>query len=104
LPHSRHTAEDETATTARVDGLIAARDRADTIARAVSSALERDGVRSVIVERLLSCLGQAAATNAAIIISTAPWLAILDADDFFSQGGSACCFDGQMDTTLSRTI
>ena len=91
-----------------VDVLIAARDRADTIERAVLSALAQDEVRTVvvvddgstddtaarahrcdrggkrvIVERLLSSVGPAAARNIAIEISTTLWLAILDADDFF---------------------
>jgi succinoglycan biosynthesis protein ExoU len=91
-----------------VDVLIAAHDRADTIERAVLSALAQNEVRAVIVvddgstddtwvrarrcdpqgqrvivERLRSNLGPAAARNIAIEISSAPWLAILDADDFF---------------------
>jgi succinoglycan biosynthesis protein ExoU len=95
----------------RVDVVIAALDRADTIERAVSSALMQDAVRAVIVvddgstddtaararqcdldskrvivERLRFNLGPAAARNVGIGISTAPWLAILDADDFFLPG------------------
>ena len=94
-----------------VDVIIAAKDRADTIARAVSSALLQDAIRTVVVvddgstddtavrarrcdargnrvlvERLHSSLGPAAARNIAIGISTAPWLAVLDADDFFLPG------------------
>ena len=94
-----------------VDVLIAARDRSDTIERAVLSALAQDKVRRVIViddgsiddtaararhcneggERVIvkslhSSLGPAAARNVAIGISTAPWIAILDADDFFVPG------------------
>ena len=97
--------------TACVDVLIAARDRVDTIERAVASALAQDEVRAVIVvddgsmddtagrarqldpaaervivKRLHSSVGPAAARNIAIGISTAPWLAILDADDFFLPG------------------
>jgi hypothetical protein len=87
---------------ARVDVLIVARDRADTIERAVLSALAQDEVRAAIVvddgstddtaararrcdpegkrliiERLPSSVGPSAARNIAIEISTAPWLAIL---------------------------
>ena len=94
-----------------VDVVIAARDRADTIERAVSSALAQVEVRTVIVvddgstddttaraircdaeskrviiQRLKSSVGPSAARNIAIDISTAPWLAILDADDFFLPG------------------
>ena len=97
--------------TACVDVLIAARNSADTIERAVLSALSQDEVRTVIVvddgstddtairakgcdrdgtrvivERLPVCGGPSAARNAAIEISTAPWLAILDGDDFFLPG------------------
>jgi succinoglycan biosynthesis protein ExoU len=103
--------EKEVCSIASVDVLIAARDRADTIKRAVLSALAQDKVRCVIVvddgstddtatralecdperkrviiERLPSSVGPAAARNVAIGISTAPWLAILDADDFFLPG------------------
>ena len=102
----------------RVDVVIAALDRADTIERAVSSALMQDAVRAVIVvddgstddtaararqcdldskrvivERLHFNLGPAAARNVGIGISTAPWLAILDADDFFlPRSKSARCY------------
>jgi succinoglycan biosynthesis protein ExoU len=102
--------KNETAT-ACVDVLIAARDRADTIERAVLSALAQAEVRTVIVvddgstddtaararrcdpggkrvivERLRSSVGPSAARNVAIEISQAPWLAILDGDDFFLPG------------------
>ena len=94
-----------------VDVLVAARDRGDTIERAVASALAQDEVRAVIVvddgstddttprarrcdpegkrlilERLPSSVGPSAARNIAIEISTAPWLTILDGDDFFLRG------------------
>ena len=94
-----------------VDVIIAAKDRADTITRSVSSALSQDAIRTVIVvddgstddtavrarqcdahgnrvlvKRLHLSLGPAAARNIAIGISTAPWLAVLDADDFFLPG------------------
>jgi succinoglycan biosynthesis protein ExoU len=94
-----------------VDVVIAARDRADTIERAVLSALAQGEVRTVIVaddgstddtaararqcdsagqrvivHRLRANVGPAAARNIAIGASTAPWLAILDADDFFLPG------------------
>jgi succinoglycan biosynthesis protein ExoU len=94
-----------------VDVLVAARDRADTIERAVSSALAQNEVRAVIVvddgssddtaarasrcdlqnkrvivQCLHSSVGPAAARNIGIEISTAPWLTVLDADDFFLPG------------------
>ena len=94
-----------------VDVVIAARDRADTIERAVLSALAQGEVRTVIVaddgsaddtatrarqcdsagrrvivQSLRASVGPAAARNIAIGASTAPWLAILDADDFFLPG------------------
>jgi succinoglycan biosynthesis protein ExoU len=93
---------------ASVDVLIAARDCAGTIERAVRSALEQAEVRAVIVvddgsiddtakraescdptgsrvilERLCVSGGPSAARNIGIERSTAPWLAVLDADDFF---------------------
>jgi succinoglycan biosynthesis protein ExoU len=101
----------DVSTVACVDVLIAARNRADTIERAVFSALAQGEVRTVIVvddgstddtaalvrqcdptakrvivERLAASLGPAAARNIAIEISTAPWLTILDADDYFVTG------------------
>ena len=94
-----------------VDVLIAARDRGDTIERAVASALFQEEVHAVIVvddgsvddtvtrawrcdpngERLivkrLSCsVGPSAARNVGLQMSTSPWLAILDGDDFFLPG------------------
>ena len=120
--------KDETAIPG-VDVLIAARDRADTIERAVSSALAQDEVRAaivvddgsaddtaararrcdpdgkrLIVKRLPRSVGPSAARNIAIGISTAPWLAILDADDFFLPGGSACYYPRQTIATLWRTF
>jgi succinoglycan biosynthesis protein ExoU len=96
---------------ASVDVLIAARDRTDTIERAISSALDQDGVRAVIViddgsrddtaaramrcgtrgkrlivERLPHSVGPSAARNRGLEISTAPWFAVLDGDDFFLPG------------------
>ena len=91
-----------------VDVIIAAWNRADTIERAVQSALAQEAVNVVIViddgstddtaakasrcdpsgsrvlvKRLQSNVGPAAARNVAIELSQAPWLAILDGDDFF---------------------
>jgi succinoglycan biosynthesis protein ExoU len=91
-----------------VDVVIAAKDRADTIERAVMSALAQAEVRTVIViddgsadetaavasrcnsndkrilvKRLQSSVGPAAARNIGIEMSTSPWVAILDGDDFF---------------------
>jgi succinoglycan biosynthesis protein ExoU len=94
-----------------VDVLIAARNRADTIGRAVASALAQEEVNVVIVvddgsiddtaararrcdpdgERVIvKCLstsvGPSAARNVGLQISTSPWLAILDGDDLFLPG------------------
>src|SRR5215831_10427997 len=94
-----------------VDVIIAAWNRSDTIERAVLSALAEPEVRHVIVgddgssddtaaragqcgakdgrvivERLPLNLGPAAARNVALKISTAPWVAVLDGDDFFLPG------------------
>jgi succinoglycan biosynthesis protein ExoU len=96
---------------ADVDVIIAAWNRADTIERAILSALAQEDVRAVIVvddgsiddtaarssrcnfsgkrvivERLRTSVGPAAARNIAIRISKAPWLAVLDGDDFFLPG------------------
>jgi succinoglycan biosynthesis protein ExoU len=93
---------------AGVDVLIAAWNRADTIERAILSALAQEDVRAVIVvddastddtaarssrcdlsgkrvivERLPTNVGPSVARNIAIRISKAPWLAVLDGDDFF---------------------
>jgi succinoglycan biosynthesis protein ExoU len=109
--HSPAAHRDEVFPRACVDVLIAARDRSDTIERALLSALAQDEVRTVIVvddgsiddtaararqcdltgdriivHRLDASVGPAAARNVAIGISTAPWLAMLDADDFFLSG------------------
>jgi succinoglycan biosynthesis protein ExoU len=94
-----------------VDILMAAWNRSDTIERAIRSALSEAEVRQVIVvddastddtsatarrtgagservvvRRLPSNLGPAAARNRALEISTAPYVAILDGDDFFQPG------------------
>jgi succinoglycan biosynthesis protein ExoU len=97
-----------------VDILVAAWNRSDTIERAITSALGEAEVRQVIViddastddtfaravqigagservvvRRLPSNLGPAAARNRGLEISTAPYVAILDADDFFQPGRMA---------------
>jgi succinoglycan biosynthesis protein ExoU len=94
-----------------VDVLIAARDRSVTIQRAVKSALDQKEVRAVfvvddgstddtadrarlcdrelkrvVVERLQFSVGPSAARNRALELSDAPWVAILDGDDFFLPG------------------
>ena len=94
-----------------VDVLIAAHNRADTIERAVQSALSQDEVCSVIVvddastddtairasecspcrkrlivERVGKNVGPSAARNLALKLSQAPWVAVLDGDDFFLPG------------------
>ena len=111
-----------------VDVLVAARDRGDTIERAVASALAQDEVRAVIVvddgstddttararrcdpegkrliiERLSSSVGPAAARNIAIEISTAPWLTILDATTFFFVDELARCYQSRVIVILSLT-
>jgi succinoglycan biosynthesis protein ExoU len=94
-----------------VDVIIAAWNRSDTIERAILSALAEPEVRHVIavddgssddtaararqcgatddrviVKQLPSSLGPAAARNIALKISSAPWLTVLDGDDFFLPG------------------
>ncbi len=94
-----------------VDILVAAWNRSDTIERAITSALGEAEVRQlividdastddtfsrasrtsagserVVVRRLSSNSGPAAARNRALEISTAPFVAILDGDDFFQPG------------------
>jgi succinoglycan biosynthesis protein ExoU len=103
--------EPMTAGDVAVDVLIAAWNRSDTIQRAVLSALSQDHVRRVIVvddgstddtaararqcnpdsgrlvvEQLSSNLGPSAARNVALSVSTAPWVTILDGDDYFLPG------------------
>ncbi len=94
-----------------VDVIIAARDRSDTIERAVRSALSQPNVRTVIViddgstddtaavasrcdlndDRLIvrslpENRGPSAARNTALDISTAPWICVLDGDDYLLPG------------------
>jgi succinoglycan biosynthesis protein ExoU len=95
-----------------VDVIVAAWNRASTIERAVLSALAQPEVRSVIViddcstddtttrafriaaehvkrvtvVALSANGGPAAARNFGLKVSTAPWIGILDADDFFLPG------------------
>ena len=91
--------------------MIAARNRSDTIERAVQSALHQKEVRTVIVvddgstddtaararrcdpvgnrvlvEELPFNRGPSAARNRALELSQSPWVAILDGDDFFLPG------------------
>ena len=95
-----------------VDVLIAAWNRGNTIGRAVRSALSDDHVNRVIVvddgstddtfsvvsslreelgdrivlQRLDRNRGPSAARNRGLELSTAPWIAILDGDDYFRPG------------------
>jgi succinoglycan biosynthesis protein ExoU len=94
-----------------IDVLVAAWNRSDTIERAISSALAEPEVRKVIVvddgstddtmaraerifggseriliRRLSSNRGPAAARNHALQNSTAPWFTALDGDDFLLPG------------------
>lgn len=107
-----------------IDILIAAWNRSDTIERAVSSALAEPEVRSVIVvddgstddtfehakrmgagservvvRRFASNRGPAAARNQGLEIATAPWIAILDGDDFLLPGrmGKLLAHAGEVD-------
>jgi succinoglycan biosynthesis protein ExoU len=95
----------------KVDVIIPIWNRSDTIERALLSALDETEVNQVIVvddgstddganralqccggdgrvviKRLASNVGPAAARNAGIEVSKAEWLAILDGDDFFLPG------------------
>ncbi|MBV9740381.1 MAG: glycosyltransferase family 2 protein [Hyphomicrobiales bacterium] len=97
-----------------VDILVAAWNRSETIERAVTSALSEAEVHNVIVIddgstddtsararragggsqrltvlRLPSNLGPSAARNRGLEVSTAPYVAILDGDDFFQPGRMA---------------
>jgi succinoglycan biosynthesis protein ExoU len=107
-----------------VDVLIPALNRSDTIERAVASALAQPEVRAVIViddgstddtaaraeqvaaesgrvvvRRLASNCGPSAARNRALEISKAPWVAVLDADDFLLPGriGKMLCLADDWD-------
>lgn len=109
--HGIVAARETTAPPCGVAVLIAAHDAADTIGAAVRSALSQPETREVIVVddasgdatdraalgaadgdrrlRVLSCtrnVGPAAARNIAIAASSAPVLALLDADDVFLPG------------------
>ncbi len=102
------TAQSNAATNPCVDVIIAAWNRADSIERAVRSALSDPAVKRVVVVddassdatcdeaeraddgsgrlvviRLDTNVGPAAARNTAIAASDAPWIAVLDADDYF---------------------
>jgi succinoglycan biosynthesis protein ExoU len=104
------TEQSEQMRTACVDVIIAVRNNAGTIARAVRSALSAPEVNRVIVvddqstdetvsvisaligefgmrlhlERMERNVGPAAARNRALALSDAPWIAILDGDDYFA--------------------
>ncbi|MBV9754873.1 MAG: glycosyltransferase family 2 protein [Hyphomicrobiales bacterium] len=94
-----------------VDILVAAWNRSDSIERAINSALGEAEVRQVIVvddastddtfsrarragngsqrvvvHRLAKNVGPAAARNQALELSTAPFVAVLDGDDFLQPG------------------
>jgi succinoglycan biosynthesis protein ExoU len=94
-----------------VDIIIAAWNRADTIERAVASVIDEPETRSVILVddastddtsvraagldrgdgrlRLIrqdQNLGPSAARNRALAVATAPWIAVLDGDDFMEPG------------------
>lgn len=94
-----------------VDVVIAAWNCADTIERAIRSALAEPEVSKVVVvddassdaslaraacvarenERVTVCAlpsnrGPSAARNAALAVSSAPWVTVLDGDDFFLPG------------------
>jgi succinoglycan biosynthesis protein ExoU len=94
-----------------VDVLIATWDRADTVGRAIRSALTQPDVKKVIVVddastddtaaqaegiaaetdrvrvlRLETNVGPSAARNRALELSSAPWVAVLDSDDYYLPG------------------
>ncbi|MET0219396.1 MAG: glycosyltransferase family 2 protein [Tardiphaga sp.] len=105
-------ADQETTRSACVDVIIAVWNNAGTIERAVRSALAAPEVHRVIVvddrscddtvsvvralegefgarlllERMEQNGGPAAARNRALQLSDAPWIAILDGDDYFAPG------------------
>jgi succinoglycan biosynthesis protein ExoU len=98
---------------AAIDVIVAAWNRSDSIERAVNSALAEPEVRQVIVvddgstddtaaragrcdagagrvvlHRLASNRGPSHARNIGLRMAIAPWVAILDADDYFLRGRS----------------
>jgi succinoglycan biosynthesis protein ExoU len=109
----------ELAQSACVDVLIAVWNNADTVGRAVKSALSdpqvnrvividdgstddtfavvsslRDGVGDrLVLERLDWNKGPSAARNRGLEVSTAPWIAILDGDDYFRPGRMRALLD-----------
>jgi succinoglycan biosynthesis protein ExoU len=118
--------------TGRVDVIIAAWNRADTIERALLSALSESEVgavividdcsiddtgvlarriaadygRRVMVSRLPVNRGPAAARNVGLELSTAPWAAVLDGDDFFLPGriGDLLSHAGENDFVADNLI
>jgi succinoglycan biosynthesis protein ExoU len=108
-----------------VDVIIAACNRSDTIGRAIHSAVSQPEVRRVIVVddgstddtaavaeriaantgridvcRLATNSGPSIARNRAIEISRAPWVSILDADDYFLPGRTRMLVAGATDADL----
>lgn len=108
--------------------IIAAKNAADTITRAIASALAEpeaaevividdgstddtartaraadDGSGRLNVIRFEENRGPAAARNHAIAISQSPLLGVLDADDFFFRVDFASCFQRMAGTSLQTT-
>jgi succinoglycan biosynthesis protein ExoU len=104
---------DDVQRVAAIDVIVAAWNRSDSIERAVNSALAEPEVRQVIVvddgstddtaaragrcdagagrvvlHRLASNRGPSHARNIGLRMAIAPWVAILDADDYFLRGRS----------------